>query len=128
MEPADAPPPVTPSDDLPPANPHRGEVAAIIDGEARVLRLTLGGLAAMEQQLSPPSLIALLERFEKGQPMAGDVRAVIQAAHAGAGIQVSLTDVDAMRLEGGVLAAYRLASALLAAAFAPQRSAQKATE
>ena len=48
------------------ANPHAGEVALVLDGEARVLKLTLGALAELEDRLQADSLPALVERFEAG--------------------------------------------------------------
>ena len=41
------------------ANPWTGEVALTIDGERRVLKLTLGALAELEQELSAGSLVDL---------------------------------------------------------------------
>jgi len=49
------------------ANPWTGEVALTIDGEPRVLKLTLGALAELEAQLKAGTLIELIERFEGGQ-------------------------------------------------------------
>ena len=49
------------------ANPWRGEVALVIDGQRRVLKLTLGALAELEQVLEAGSLVDLVERFEAGR-------------------------------------------------------------
>ena len=38
------------------ANPWTGEVALTIDGKQRVLKLTLGALAELEQELQAPDL------------------------------------------------------------------------
>ena len=46
------------------ANPWTGEVALVINGEVRVLKLTLGALAGLEQALQAGSLVELVERFE----------------------------------------------------------------
>ena len=58
------------------ANPHAGEVALVIDGQRRVLKLTLGALAELEESLGAPSLMALIERFESGRFSARDVMAL----------------------------------------------------
>lgn len=44
------------------ANPQRGEVAAVLDGEERVLCLTLGALAELEARLGAGDLAGLGER------------------------------------------------------------------
>ena len=49
------------------ANPWRGEVALVVDGEPRVMRLTLGALAELEARLKSESLIELIGRFETGR-------------------------------------------------------------
>ena len=49
------------------ANPWRGEVGLVIEGEPHVMRLTLGALATLEAELAEPSLVALVERFEQGR-------------------------------------------------------------
>ena len=45
-------------------NPYRGEVAIVIDGRSRTMRLTLGALAALAARLQAGSLMGLAERFE----------------------------------------------------------------
>lgn len=99
------------------ANPHRGDVSTVVDGQETVLRLSLGALAELEAALECGDLIALAERFESGRPSARDVLAVIRAGFRGAGRDVSVNMVEEMAFEGGLLGAYRLAGALLAAAF-----------
>ncbi|MEO1330335.1 MAG: gene transfer agent family protein [Pseudomonadota bacterium] len=98
-------------------NRARAEVEAVIDGEPRVLKLTLGALSALEASLDPPDLIALIERFEAGRPTAKDVVGVISAGLAGGGVALA-PDADGPAVEGGVAGAYRLAAELLTAAFA----------
>ena len=46
------------------ANPWRGDVTLVINGQQHVARLTLGALAELEDALDEGSLIALVERFE----------------------------------------------------------------
>ena len=61
------------------ANPWAGEVALTIDGEPRVLKLTLGALAELEGELQADTLVSLIERFEGGQISTRDVLALIVA-------------------------------------------------
>lgn len=103
-------------------NPQRGDVAATIDGEPRILRLTLGSIAQLEAALDAPDLVALVERFESGRPAARDVLEVLAAGLRGAGTLASsdeLTDAEiAFDGRSGLVAAYALAGRVLAAAFA----------
>lgn len=98
-------------------NPHRGEVALVIDGERRVLKLTLGALAELEAELAEDTLLALVERFESGACSSRDVLALIVAGLRGGGATVQAGDLLAAEIEGGPLAAARVAAELLARAF-----------
>lgn len=99
------------------ANPWAGEVAVVIDGERRVLKLTLGALAELEAGLAAGSLVDLVERFEAGGFSTRDVLALIVAGLRGGGWQGSASDLIAAEIEGGPLAAARAAAELLARAF-----------
>jgi hypothetical protein len=99
------------------ANPWAGEVAVVIDGERRVLKLTLGALAELETGLAAGSLVDLVERFEAGAFSTRDVLALIVAGLRGGGWQGSKRDLIAADIEGGPLAAARAAAELLARAF-----------
>lgn len=99
------------------ANPWAGEVAVVIDGERRVLKLTLGALAELEAGLAAGSLVDLVERFEAGGFSTRDVLALIVAGLRGGGWQGSGRDLIAAEIEGGPLAAARAAAELLARAF-----------
>jgi Phage tail tube protein, GTA-gp10 len=97
------------------ANPWTGEVALVIDGERRVLKLTLGALAELEQALEVGSLVELVQRFEGGVFSSRDVLALLVAGlRGGDGSQVDLANAD---IEGGPMAAARVAAELLARAF-----------
>ena len=100
------------------ANPHAGEVALIIDGRRRVLRLTLGALAELEAGLREETLLALVERFEQGEVRSGDVLALVVAGLRGGGWQGRPADLLAAEIEGGPLEAARAAARLLSLAFA----------
>ncbi len=99
------------------ANPYAGEVALVIDGERRVLKLTLGALAELEAGLQSGSLVALVERFEGGSYSARDVLALIVAGLRGGGWQGHAGDLLQAEIEGGPVAAARGAAQLLARAF-----------
>ena len=99
------------------ANPWTGEVALAIDGQRRVLKLTLGALAALEDELGAGSLMALVERFEGGSYSSRDVLALIVAGLRGGGEQASGETLMTAEIEGGPMAAARAAAQLLARAF-----------
>lgn len=99
------------------ANPWTGEVALVINGQQRVLKLTLGALAELEQVLEVGSLVELVQRFEGGVFSSRDVLALIRAGlHGGdgGGSKVDLGNAD---IQGGPMAAARVAAELLARAF-----------
>ena len=98
-------------------NPWAGEVLLVIDGRSHVLKLTLGSLAALEEELAEDTLVALIERFEGGQVSARDVMALIVAGLRGGGWEGSDTDLMAADIEGGPVAATRVAGELLRRAF-----------
>lgn len=101
------------------ANPHRGEIRLVIDGEPRLLRLTLGALAALESRLEAGSLIELAERFDAGRIGAGELTSLLTAGLAGAGHGMTETEVAAAEIEGGAVAAMQAGLELLSRAFAP---------
>jgi len=100
------------------ANPWTGEVALVIDGQRRVLKLTLGALAELEQALECASLVALAERFEGGAFSARDVLALVAAGLHGGGLAPGEVDLAQAEFEGGPMAAARAGAELLARAFA----------
>lgn len=98
-------------------NPWAGEVALVVDGQRRVLKLTLGALAELEQELGAGSLVELVQRFEGGAYSSGDVLALIVAGLRGGGADVTRADILRAEIEGGPMAAARAAAELLARAF-----------
>lgn len=106
------------------ANPYRGEVSLVLDGERRALRLTLGALVELESALGADSLVALVERFESGRFSARDVMALILAGLHGAGHSIPVDALLNGEIEGGMVEAARVSARLLALAFAlPEASA-----
>ena len=99
------------------SNPWTGEVALVIDGQARVLKLTLGALAGLEQALEVNSLVQLVQRFESGAFSTRDVLAVVAAGLQGGGAGMDRNDLLQAEIAGGPMAAARVAAELLARAF-----------
>lgn len=101
------------------ANPWAGEVALVVDGERRVMKLTLGALAELEADLGAASLAGLLERFEGGRVSARDVLALLAAGLRGGGWEGDAEALGRAEIGGGPVGAAQAAAALLAHAFAP---------
>ena len=99
------------------ANPQRGEVAAIIDGEEKTLCLTLGALAELEARLQAGDLVGLSERFAGGRVSARDLTAILGAGLRGGGHGVTDDDLARLHIEGGLKGAAELAARLLRATF-----------
>ena len=99
------------------ANPHRGEIAAMIDGEEHVLCLTLGALAELEDRLQAGDLVGLSERFATGRVSARDLTAIIGAGLRGGGTAVTDDQLARMQIEGGLTGAAEIAARLLRATF-----------
>lgn len=99
------------------ANPWTGEVALVIDGQRRVMKLTLGALAELEQTLETDTLVGLVERFEGSKYSSADVLALICAGLRGGGADVTRDALFHSEIEGGPMAAARAAAELLARAF-----------
>lgn len=95
----------------------RGEVGLVVDGVELPMRLTLGGLAELEERLKAGSLIGLAERFETGQVATSDLIALLAVGLRGAG--AALTDDALARAEigGGAVGALRAGVALMARSF-----------
>ncbi|WP_121061883.1 gene transfer agent family protein [Chachezhania antarctica] len=100
------------------ANPWTGEVALVIDGVARDMKLTLGALAELEASLGTGSLMDMVERFERGGFSARDVLAVVAAGLSGGGCDLTAADLAQAEIRGGPMAAARAAALLLSRAFA----------
>lgn len=109
------------------ANRHRGEVEAVIDGERRILCLTLGALAELETAFGAEDLAALAQRFSTGRLKAADLTRVLGAGLRGGGNLFSDEEVAAMTIEGGATGAVRLAVDLLALTFSDADDAGRAS-
>ena len=99
------------------ANRHRGEVEAIIDGERRILCLTLGSLAELETAFAADNLTDLAARFSAGRLKAQDMIRILAAGLRGGGNLVSDEDVAVMSVEDGIAGLALLTGELLLATF-----------
>lgn len=99
------------------ANPWRGDVALVVDGQRHIARLTLGALAELEEVLEEGSLIALVERFEGNAFSSRDVLALLGAGLRGGGADISAEQLLHAQIDGGPMAAAKVAAELLARAF-----------
>lgn len=98
-------------------NIRRGEIAAVIGGEEKVLCLTLGALAELEARLGAGDLVGLAERFAAGRVSARDLTAILGAGLRGGGNAITDDDLARMSIEGGLKGAAELAARLLRATF-----------
>jgi hypothetical protein len=99
------------------ANPWRGEAELVVNGEPRVMRLTLAALAELEARLESESLIELIERFETGSFRVRDLIALIVAGLNGGGWRVTEAELVACGIDGGPMAAAEAAARLLKLTF-----------
>jgi hypothetical protein len=99
------------------ANRHRGEVEGVIDGERRILCLTLGALAELETAFGADSLTDLASRFAGGRLKSADLTRILACGLRGGGNRLSDADVAEMAVEGGVAGAAKLVGDLLAVTF-----------
>ncbi|UVC10351.1 gene transfer agent family protein [Rhizobium sp. TH2] len=102
------------------ANRVRGEIEAVINGERRILCMTLGALAELETAFGVDNIGDLAGRFSGGRIGIRDVMAIIAAGLRGGGNVIEDGDLGDMRVEGGLGGAVSLAATLLASAFAPE--------
>lgn len=99
------------------ANPWRGDVALVIDGQCCVMRLTLGALASLEAALQVGSLVDLVQRFEGGGFSSRDVMALLGAGLEGGACPIDPASLGNAVIDGGPMAGARAAAELLARAF-----------
>ena len=99
------------------ANRHRGEVEAVLDGERRILCLTLGALAELETAFAAEDLNGLAARFSSGRLKSADMIRIIGAGLRGGGNLLSDDEVAAMSVEGGIATYAGIVGDLLTATF-----------
>ncbi|WP_237155549.1 gene transfer agent family protein [Oryzibacter oryziterrae] len=98
-------------------NSYRGEISAVLGGAERVLRLTLGGLAELEEAFGAEDMTDLARRFSSGTLKAADAVKVIGAGLRGAGEAMTNADVAGLHVEGGVAGYVDIVVRLIAATF-----------
>lgn len=82
------------------ANPKRGEIDAVLNGERYVLRLSLGGLAELEAYFKAENLHDLMARFAGGKIAAQDIITILGIGLKGGGNPLSdqvLQNIDCER-------------------------------
>jgi hypothetical protein len=102
------------------ANRRRGEVEAVMDGERRILCLTLGALAELETAFAVDDLTGLAARFSSGRLRAADMIRIIGAGLRGAGNLLSDEEVAGMSVDGGLSTYAAIVGDLLTATFSGQ--------
>ncbi len=99
------------------ANRHRGEVPFEIGGRKLALRLTLGGLAHLEDALAVGDLVGLGERLGTGRLSARDLIHILRIGLDGAGYALSDEQIRQFSLEGGLEPLIGAVAALFAVTF-----------
>ena len=99
------------------ANSQRGEVELRVNGEVRVMRLSLGALAELEARMEATSLLGLAEKFETGGVSASELIALLAAGIRGAGGAISEEELGMADIEGGAVGAMRAGLLLLSRTF-----------
>jgi len=98
-------------------NPWRGETELLVNGERRVMRLTLGALAELEARLKAESLMAMIARFETGAFQVKDLISLITAGLNGGGWRITEEELLGSTIDGGPLEAAQAAARLLKVTF-----------
>lgn len=99
------------------ANRRRGEIEAELGGKERVLCLTLGALAELEDAFAIDDLGALAGRFGAGRLAARDALKVLGAGLRGAGETITDDEVAMMTAPGGAAGFARVVADLLQVTF-----------
>ena len=107
------------------ANRRRGEIEAVIDGERRILCLTLGALAELETAFAADDLSGLAARFQAGGLKAADVIRILGAGLRGGGNAISDEDVAVASIEGGIAGCAAITRDLLCATFLDEAEAAR---
>ena len=100
------------------ANRRRGEVEAVINGERRILCLTLGALAELETAFAAEDLQDLARRFASGRFKASDMIEIIGAGLRGGGNIFTPEEVASITIDGGIAGCALVVGDLLTATFA----------
>lgn len=104
-------------------NRHRGEVPFELGGRVLALRLTLGGLAELEDALGAGDLVGLGERLGGGHIAARDIITILKIGLKGAGHHLADGELEDLSLAGGLEPVVAAVVALFAATFGASRPA-----
>lgn len=99
------------------ANPYRGETELSVNGEMRVMRLTLGALADLETRLKAASLLEMIARFETGTFQVRDLISLVAAGLNGGGWKITEDELLGSTIDGGPLEVAQAAARLLKITF-----------
>tara|TARA_R110002126_G_scaffold48761_12_gene135437 strand:- start:216 stop:647 length:432 start_codon:yes stop_codon:yes gene_type:complete len=102
------------------ANRRRGEILVNIDRSPRILCLTLGALAELEDAFEVQNLSDLGTYFSNGKFTANDIVHIIGAGLCGGGNLYTDDDVRCMSIEGGAVGLAQVAAELLMVTFSAQ--------
>ena len=83
-------------------NRHRGEIPLVIAGQQLALKLTLGGLAELEDALGAGDLVGLGERLASGRLAANDLVGILRIGLKGAGHDVTDAEIRGWSMQDGL--------------------------
>lgn len=106
-------------------NRHRGEIAAILDGEPYRLCLTLGALAELEDAFGVDDMLGLAQRFDTGRLSARDAIRIIAAGLRGGRNEIDEARLAYMQAEHGAAGFVDIVSRLLTATFGTPQAAHE---
>jgi len=98
-------------------NRHRGDVPLDLGGQRLSLRLTLGGLAELEDALGAGDLAGLGERLASGRISARDIIGILRIGLKGAGHSLDDRAIEALAIDGGLEPVVRAIAQLFAVTF-----------
>lgn len=110
------------------ANRRRGEIVVEIDGHPRILCLTLGALAELEDAFEVSNLSELGNYFAKGKFSSEDLIRIIGAGLRGGGNLYTNEDVRCLSIEGGAVGLAKVASDLLTVTFSAPNASDEAQD
>lgn len=84
------------------ANPWRGEIDLVINGETVSPKITLNVLAELEDALGEDTLFDLIERFESAKFTSRDLSLLVFWSSKAAGWSGSFDDILDARFDGGI--------------------------
>lgn len=103
-------------------NRHRGEIPLEINGQRLSLKLTLGGLAELEDALAAGDLIGLGERLGSGRLSTKDIVGILRIGLKGAGHDLTDAEIRGWSLQGGLQPLISAIAALFAETFGVQET------